>query len=260
MTSFRLAILLAAMAQGPALAADPQPLSLAQAVAAAGAAAGPDRAPAARVEATRQFYDALVADREYAAANEQVAVTYVAFDRARARAGAAAATDITVKELEVHYARALERRQGVLARQRLSRHALAGAMGAAALPGELDEPPAPPATGTIPDIGELEKAMAARTAPGRAAADVARERAELLRATLDIERLRRAVIPRAEREAELADMLLEKAREDHDRGRPAALGAAMAGTAEAGWRRLQAQGELAVALARLEALAGPNHP
>lgn len=260
MISFRLVILLVAMAQGAALAADPQPLSLARAVAAAGAAAGPARAPAARVEATRHFYDALVADREYAAANEEVAVTYVAFDRARAKAGAAAATDIAVKDLEVHYARALERRQGVLARQRLSRHALAGTMGAAAMPGELEEPPAPPASGTIRDFDDLVKAMAGRAAPERAAADVARDRAELLRATLDIERLRRAVIPRAEREAELADMKLEKARDDHERGLPSALGAAMAGTAEAGWRRLQAQGELAVALARREALAGPTHP
>jgi hypothetical protein len=260
MTSFRILILFAAMAHGPTLAADPQPLSLARAVAAAGAAAGPARAPAARVEATQQFYDALVADREYAAANEQVAVTYVAFDRARARAGAAAATDIPVKELEVYYARALERRHGVLARQRLARHALAGTMGVAAMPRELEEPEAPPATGTIPDVDELEKAMAARAAPNRTAADVARDRAELLRTTLDIERLRRAVLPRAEREAELADMKLEMARDDHDRGRPAALGAAMAGTAEAAWRRLQARGELAVALARLEALAGPTLP
>lgn len=260
MNSLRLVIALVALAPHAALAADPQPLSLARALAAAGAAAGPARAPAARAEATRQFYDALVADREYAAANEQVAVTYVAFDRARAKAGAAATTDIAVKELEVLYARALERRQGVLSRQRLSRHALAGTMGVAGMPGELEEPPAPSATGRVPEIGELERATAARTAPGRAPADVARERAELLQAMLDIERLRRTVIPRVEREAELADLLLEKARDDLESGRPAALGAAMAGTAEAAWRRLQAQGELAVALARLEALAGPIHP
>jgi hypothetical protein len=254
MPSFPLTLLFAAAlaTHGMARAADRSPLSLRQALDATSASSGaPDRATA-RSEVTRHFYDALVADREYAAANEQVAVTFVAFDRARAKAGAGWNSDIAIKELEVRYAIALERRQGCLARQRISRHALAAAMGSAVIPSELDEPASPAAAGPLPDYGVLEK----RLKPG-AGGPV---RAELLRLLLDVERLRRTTLPLVDLEAELADLRVDKARLDLDSGRPAQLGAAMAGTAEAAFRRLKARAELAVALARLEELAGPPIP
>jgi hypothetical protein len=254
MSPSRLCWLFASLAtvHGLALASDARPLTLARALDTALAAPGARERDAARSEVTRHFYDALVADREYAAANEQVAVTFVAFDRARAKAGAGWNSDIAIKELEVRYAQALERRQGCLARQRLARHALASAMGSAAVPGELDEPPPPAATGALPEHGVLERRMR----PGASAS----RRAELLRTTLEIERLRRTTLPLVDLEAELADLRVDKAREDLEGGRPAQLGAAMAGTAEAAFRRLKARAELAVALARLEELAGSPIP
>jgi hypothetical protein len=88
----------------------------------------------------------------------------------------------------------------------------------------------------------------------------ASQRAELLRTTLEIERLRRTTLPLVDLEAELADLRVDKARDDLEGGRPAQLGAAMAGTAEAAFRRLKARADLAVALARLEELAGPPNP
>jgi hypothetical protein len=248
MSPSRLCCLIAALAtvHGLAFAADTRPLTLAQALDTA------RERDAARSEVTRHFYDALVADREYAAANEQVAVSFVAFDRARAKAGAGWSSEIAVKELEVRYAQALERRQGCLARQRLSRHALASVMGSSAVPGELAEPPPPAAAGALPEHGVLER----RLKPGAGAS----QRAELLRTTLEIERLRRTTLPLVDLEAELADLRVDKARDDLEGGRPAQLGAAMAGTAEAAFRRLKARADLAVALARLEELAGPPNP
>lgn len=241
-----------------------EPLPLAKALEAASAAAAPGRSAAARVEATRLFHDAIVADLEYAAANEQVAVTYVAFDRARARAGTASPADIGVKELELRYALALERRQGCLSRQRIARQALASLMGSPSPPAELVEPLPPDAGSALPDLAALEQRIAG-TQPGSRqdtarTPDRERIRLALLEAALDVERLRRTTLPRAEREVELADLRVEKARADLEAGRAAELGAAMAGTAEAAFRRAKARAELAVALARLEELAGsPTH-
>lgn len=248
------------LAGAGASASGSEPLTLAKALEAAATAAPPGRHAAARVEAIRHFHDAIVADLEYAAANEQVAVTYVAFDRARARAGPASPSDIGVKELELRYALALERRQGCLSRQRIARQALASIMGSRSPPAELVEPAAPAAVEALPDLASLEQRIAGKEPGSRT--DTARIperdrfRLALLEAALDVERLRRTSLPRAEREVELADLRVEKARGDLEAGRAAELGAAMASTAEAAFRRAKARAELATALARLEELAG----
>ena len=220
---------------------------------------------ALRLAVMRHYYDALVADREYAAANEYLAMAYVVFDSARAQAGPDWEAQISVKELELRYAQTQERRLAAQHRQRLARHSLSRAMGSSAVPDDLEEPDPPQLPATLPDYADLAKILFERNPEWRASGqmrDPARIRLRqrlqdtLLETLLDIERLRRTTLPRLEREDELAQLRLDKARDDIEHERVSDIGLAMAGTAELAFRRLQVEAELALAVARLEGLLG----
>ena len=87
-----------------------------------------------RLEVMARYFDVLIADQQYAADNEFMAVAYVSFDNARDRMelGQFSRPDLAV--LEAKYQDIREKRNASLARQRLARSALANAM---YRPGEL---------------------------------------------------------------------------------------------------------------------------
>lgn len=87
-----------------------------------------------RLEVMARYFDVLIADQQYAADNEFMAVVYVSFDNARDRMelGQLSRPDLAV--LEAKYQDIREKRNASLARQRLARSALANAM---YRPGEL---------------------------------------------------------------------------------------------------------------------------
>lgn len=87
-----------------------------------------------RLDVMARYFDVLMADQQYAADNEFMAVAYVSFDNARDRfkVGQISRPDLAV--LEAKYQDIREKRNASLARQRLTRSALANAMNR---PGEL---------------------------------------------------------------------------------------------------------------------------
>lgn len=87
-----------------------------------------------RLDVMARYFDVLIADQQYAADNEFMAVAYVSFDNARDRfkVGQISRPDLAV--LEAKYQDIREKRNASLARQRLARSALANAMNR---PGEL---------------------------------------------------------------------------------------------------------------------------
>lgn len=82
----------------------------------------------------RAFFDVLLADLEYARDNEDMAVAYVAVDKARDRNELGQLSDVELLKAEAEYEEVRRRRLVSEQRQRLSRSRLALAMGR---PGEL---------------------------------------------------------------------------------------------------------------------------
>lgn len=80
------------------------------------------RESALRLHAKARYLDAVLADLEVAALNEQIAMAYVRFDRARGAAPSAAAAAVA---LEVQYRDLLHAREEARARQRSARSLLA---------------------------------------------------------------------------------------------------------------------------------------
>lgn len=234
-----------------------QPVTLPSALAAARDRPDPFEA---RLDLTRDVCGAATADAEYAAANERMAMDYVVFDRARARAGERWVHDAAIKAQEAVYAKAFEWRLAARQRQRLHRLALSLHAGTP-VPDEVDAP-APPDLKSLPDPVALASRLAA-TAAWRASEalppprrDAARHelRVALERLALAVETLAKGTLPRLAREEEAANLRLERAREDTANGQRGDLGNAMAATSEAAWRRLAAECEAHVALAELERL------
>ncbi len=286
-----------------------------------------------RIEIMSRFFDVLLADLQFAADDELMAIAYVNFDHARDRLETGQISRVDLAELEARYQDQRVKREASDQRRRITRALLANAMNRPGdLPDALEDPklsgndrPLPEYEALIPvmlaenprlraqrdllaaEQGRLES-IRAETRPlldaeaeagdysrasstrnrlsagvilswplyrgGRVDARLAREQAQfqrlqagvaklkmdltqaLLETYLDIQRLRQVARQAAKKQAYYRDLALEKARGQYEVELKTDLGDSMAKTVEATLRQRRTEYRLALAIARLEALAG----
>jgi len=290
-----------------------------------------------RIDIMARYFDVLLADMQYAADNEFMAVAYVSWDNAKDRHEVGQISQPELLKLEADYQNSRERREASLQRMRSTRQKLAHAMYRPGnLPTELAEPVLPGNTRPVaeyesllpwvleknPRMQTLQSQVAAADARiaavqaernpvldaevvgadysrlsntrdnigaglvfliplyqgGRVDALVARELAkkernaaeleklklelaDTLLATLqEIEWLRSSGRVAADRQIDYRDWALERARAEYELELKTTLGNSMAETQVAALRRKQVDYQLALALARLEAMSGGNLP
>lgn len=286
-----------------------------------------------RLEIMARYFDVLLADHQYAADNEFMAVAYVAMDNARDRVALGQLSRPDFAVLEARYQDLREKRNASLARSRAARALLANALNRPGeLPSELEEPKLSANNVSVPEYEALLPIVLAQnrrllaqqqllvasqqrleglrveTAPsldaeieaadysrgaitrdrlrgglvlswpiyqgGRMDARIAREQAQfqkqqaatdklkmelsqaLLETWLEIEQLRGSGRPAAQKQIEYRDTALERSRAEYELELKTNLGDSMAQTMTARLRARSVEYRLALALARLEALAG----
>lgn len=286
-----------------------------------------------RLDIMARYFDVLLADLQYAADNEFMAVAYVAMDNARDRVevGQMSRPDFAV--LQARYQDLREKRNASLARQRLTRALLANALNRpGVLAADLEDPKLPDNNVKLPEYetllpwvlahnhrmlaqqqllaaaqqrlnglrhetspsldAELAAADYSRTAitrdsvsaglilswplyqGGRTDARIAREQAQfqklqagadklhmqvaqsLLETLLEIQQLQGSSRLAAEEQIKYRDIALDRSRADYELELKTNLGDSMAQTMAAALRARRVEYQLALALARLEALAG----
>lgn len=290
-----------------------------------------------RIDIMARFFDVLVADQQFTADNEFMAIAYANFDHGRERHALGQISDVELAEMENRYQDWRVRRDLSERRLRATRAQLANALNRPGdLPGELVDPPLADNQRPIPEFEVLLPLLEvnnARLKSQRAALEASRQRVASLRAerspSIDAEiegaeygrsigtrdRLRAGVLlnwplyqgervdARVAREqatlAKLAaeydrikmdlsqtlletwqeaqhlqsvarsaarqntatrDLQLERSRAYYDLELRTNLGDAMANTVEAKLRERRTEYQLALALARLEALTGTPLP
>jgi outer membrane protein TolC len=162
-----------------------------------------------QVEIMARFFDVLLADMQYDADNEYMAVAYVNFDNGRHRleVGQAAAADQA--ELESKYQEWLVKRSASQSRQRLARAQLASAMNRPGrLVADVADPELPGNDRALPEYEDLLPLLRAHN-PRLAAL-----RAQLAAATQRIEAVRAEKSPALDLELEAADYSREAATRD----------------------------------------------
>lgn len=288
---------------------------------------------ARRIDIMARFFDVLLADAQYAADNEFMAVYYVSWDDAKKRVELGELNPRDFAQLEARYQDQREKRNRSLMAVRSTRQKLANALNRPGqLPAELAAPSLPQNQLALPDYEALlplalesnrqllaqaakAKAVASRMDAIRAdraptldvelaAADYSRDTATrdrysgglvlnwplyqgdrtnsrlarelaqqsrlqaaleqarrdladaLLDTWLEIEWLKTAARPAAKAQVDYRDHALERARAEYELELKTNLGTAMADTQVAAIRQKQVEYQLALALARLEALVG----
>jgi len=94
-----------------------------------------------RLEVMSRYFEVLIADLQYTADNEMMAVIFVGFDHGKENFSAGKISAIELAELESRYQDFLVRRTASAQRQRITRAMLANAMNRPGdLPGDLEEP------------------------------------------------------------------------------------------------------------------------
>lgn len=94
-----------------------------------------------RLEVMTRFFDVLIADMQYTADNELMAVLYLGFDQGRENFAAGQVSSVQLAELEARYQDVFVKRTASMQRQRITRALLANAMNRPGeLPGELADP------------------------------------------------------------------------------------------------------------------------
>lgn len=292
---------------------------------------------ARRVDIMARYFDVLLADMQYAADNEFMAVAYVSWDNASDRFEVGDISRPELLRLEADYQDIRERRNASMQRMRLARQRLAHAINRPAeLPDELVEPVLADNRRPLPEFEPLLawvmennprlralKAEVAATEARIAAvrnernptldvevagarysresttrddvsaglvftvpfyqgrrvdARIARELAQKERSAAELEKLgldlKDAVLATlqeiewlrgsaqiaADRQIEYRDWALERARAEYELELKTNLGTSMAETQVAQLRRKRVEYQLALALARLEALSGGSLP
>lgn len=203
---------------------------------------------AARMETMARFFDVILVDLDEAALSERMSTAFVASERLRARAPEATDT----LRARVVYLDLLSRRNTARLNQRLTRSALALALGTPGrLADELVEPALP--TGEEPP-GETERPRA----PSPSGTDPAANRLAHARvvARLEFEWLVRSERPRMRLRSALATRALDESRARFDAGESADLGNAMAATVEAQRDERGVDFAIALVLERIDALEG----
>jgi len=109
-----------------------------------------------RLDIMARYFDVLLADMQYAADNELMAVYYVSFDQGRDRLERGQISNVELVELESRYRETLVKRNVSAQRQRITRALLANAMNRPGdLPGDLEDPKFPGNQRTLPDYETL---------------------------------------------------------------------------------------------------------
>lgn len=94
-----------------------------------------------RLEVMSRYFDVLIADMQYTADNELMAVVYVAYDQGKDNLAAGKISSVDLAGLEAHYQDTLLKRTASAQRQRITRAMLANAMNRPGdLPGDLIDP------------------------------------------------------------------------------------------------------------------------
>lgn len=94
-----------------------------------------------RIEIMARYFDVLLADMQFAADNELMAVYYVNFDQGKDRLERGQISSVELIELESRYQDSLAKRNASAQQQRISRALLANAMNRTGdLPGDLEDP------------------------------------------------------------------------------------------------------------------------
>jgi outer membrane protein TolC len=104
-----------------------------------------------RIDIMARFFDVLLADMQYAADNEFMAVAYVAWDNAKDRFDVGQISRPELLKLETDYQDIRERRNASLQRVRSTRQSLAHAMSRPELPTDLVEPALPGNARPLPE-------------------------------------------------------------------------------------------------------------
>ena len=290
-----------------------------------------------RIDIMARYFDVLLADMQYAADNEFMAVAYVSWDNAKDRQEVGQISQPELLKLEADYQNIRERREASLQRMRSTRQKLAHAMyRPGSLPGELVEPALPDNVQQVaeydsllpwvleknPRVQTLQSQLTAADARiaavradrnpvldaevvgadysrfsntrdnisaglafmiplyqgGRVDARVARELAQKERSAAELEKLKLELADSllatlqeiewlrssgrvaADRQIDYRDWALERARAEYELELKTNLGSSMAETQVAALRRKQVDYQLALALARLEAMSGGTLP
>ena len=110
-----------------------------------------------RIDIMARYFDVLLADMQYAADNELMAVTYIAFDNARKRHEVGQISQPELMRLEATFQDVRERRNAGLQRMSSARQKLAHAMNRPGyLPSELAQPELKDNARAVPDYAALE--------------------------------------------------------------------------------------------------------
>ncbi|HEX9627299.1 MAG TPA: TolC family protein [Acidiferrobacterales bacterium] len=150
------------------------------------------------IEVMARFFDVILADLRYAVDNEDMAQTYVRFDRSRERHRLGQISDVDLLEMENRYRETLIQRTQSQKRQAAARAQLALALNRpGVLPRDLARPALPSLKRELPDYNVLLERMR-DSSPLLVAA---RRDVEAARATLTAERARRRPVLSAEGEA-----------------------------------------------------------
>jgi hypothetical protein len=221
-------------------------------------------------EVISQYYEAVIADLDFQAAAENIAMDFSVYtQRMREAEGGTVEAEIAAKAAEVKYRSSLERRSIAAKQQRLAREKLKNLANLKTPPANLDAL-STLAAAIVQDVAPLEDLVARmfkhnsqlRQAENSKMDPKALQQLktmlhiQLLENRLEFDRIVKGSIPRVTAEVDHADLALEKARDDLAAGRKSDIGYAMARTSDAKVKQGRVQAELALTIWRLENLVG----
>ena len=109
-----------------------------------------------RLDVMSRFFDVLIADMQYTADNEFMAISYVRFDHGKDNFSAGRISSVDLAELETSFQDTLQKRNSSLQRVRISRAMLANTMSRpGVLPGDLIDPKLTTNNRVLPEYEEL---------------------------------------------------------------------------------------------------------
>jgi len=109
-----------------------------------------------KIEVMSRFFDVLLADMQYTADNELMAVIFVSFDHGKENFAAGKISSVELAELESRFQDTFLKRTASLQRQRISRALLANTLNRSGdLPGELIDPKLESNNRTLPEYDAL---------------------------------------------------------------------------------------------------------
>lgn len=220
-----------------------------------------------REHVLRAYFDALIADLEFQAAAENIAVDSYHLATKQRESNKETEAELGVLAAEIQYRKSLERRHLASKKQRLARETLRSLLNLERTPSGIAQVQAviipdelPPAEDLLEVTLRVNKEWLAATRNHVPPLALRRLRdkilLEVLDARFDVERISKLSLPRVGAETEHAELALEKAREELANGVRTDLGKALSRTSDARVKKAEIEAEIALAALRLEALIG----